>query len=173
VQSGTFPTEVVPITSLLAQYLQEQGLGDIAEDLAGFDMTLLHFRRTFVEKLFALHGKVLRLQQEGHPLARDTRHYPDLYVLAAQDEVRAMLASSEYTEIRRDYDEKSRAFFPKSHRPPHELSFAASPALFPDDVLREQLTAEYNTQCDLLFSGSAYPPFADVLARFEEIRTLL
>jgi hypothetical protein len=42
-------------------------------------MTLLHYRRTFVEKLFALHGKIIRLQIEGHPLGRDARHYADLY----------------------------------------------------------------------------------------------
>jgi hypothetical protein len=173
VQSGTFPTEVVPITSLVAQYLQEHGSGDTTEDLAGFDMTLLHYRRTFVEKMFALHGKVVRLQQDGHALGRDARHYPDLYVLADQHEVRAMLASPEYGEIRRDYDEKSRAFFPKSYRPPPDLSFATSPALFPEADLRDQLAAEYETHCDLLFSGGAYPPFADVLARFQEIRALL
>ena len=34
--------------------------GDKATDLRGFEMLLLHFRRTFVEKLFALHGKVVR-----------------------------------------------------------------------------------------------------------------
>ncbi len=49
-----------------------------------------------------------------------------------------MLATPEYDEIRRDYDRKSREFFPKSHRPPPGLSFAASPALFPDDELRAQ-----------------------------------
>jgi hypothetical protein len=173
VQSGTFPTEVVPITSLVARYLQEQVAGDIAEDLAGFDMTLLHYRRTFVEKMFALHGKVVRLQEEEHPLGRDARHYPDLYVLAGEHEVRAMLASAEYMDIRRDYDEKSREFFPGSYRPPPDLSFADSPALFPDDALREQLAAEYEAQCRLLFSGGAYPPFDDVLARFEEVRNLL
>lgn len=173
VQSGTFPTEVVPITSLVGQYLQEQGLGEIAEDLSGFDMTLLHFRRTFVEKMFALHGKVVRLQEEGHPLGRDARHYPDLFVLAGEQEVRAMLSSPEYGDIRRDYDEKSRKFFPKSYRPPPELSFAESPALFPDGELRDQLAAEYATQCNLLFSGGDYPSFADVLARFEEIRALV
>jgi predicted nucleotidyltransferase component of viral defense system len=173
VQSGTFPAEVVPITSLVAQYLQEQGSSDIAKDLTGFDMTLLHYRRTFVEKMFALHGKVVRLQQEDHPLGRDARHYPDLYVLAGEHEVRAMLGSPEYEEIRKDYDAKSREFFPKSYRPPDDLSFAASTALFPDDGLREQLGREYETQCELLFSGSDYPPFEDVLARFEEIRNLL
>jgi Nucleotidyl transferase AbiEii toxin, Type IV TA system len=173
VQSGTFPTEVVPIVSLVGQFLNEQRLGDIADDLEGFDMTLLHYRRTFVEKMFALHGKVIRLLDEGHPLGRDARHYPDLYALAGEREVRAMLASREYDSIRRDYDEKSRAFFPKSYRPPRDLSFASSPALFPDAGLREKLAVEYETQCAPLFSGGAYPPFADVLARFEGIRNLL
>jgi hypothetical protein len=173
VQSGTFPTEVVPITSLLAQYLLQEGSRDIAEDVIGFDMTLLHYRRTFVEKMFAIHGKVVRFQEEAHALGRDARHYSDLYILAGQHEVRAMLAAPEYSEIRKDYDEKSRKFFPKGYRPPADLSFATSPALFPEEDLREQLATEYKTQCDLLFSGSAYPPFADVLARFEEIRNLL
>jgi hypothetical protein len=84
VQSGAFPTEIVPIASLVGQFLRKQGAGAIAEDTAGFDMTLLHYRRTFVEKLFALHGKVVRLQEEWRPLGRDARHYPDLYALADQ-----------------------------------------------------------------------------------------
>lgn len=173
VQSGTFPTEQVPITSLVGQYLQEEGITDIADDLIGFEMTLLHYRRTFVEKMFALHGKVVRLLDEGHPLDRDARHYPDLYVLAGEHEVRAMLASPEYDDIRRDYDEKSRAFFPKGYRPPEELSFGQSPAFFPDEELRERLASDYTTQCDLLFSGGDYPPFGEVLSRFAEIRELL
>ncbi len=173
IQSGSFPTEVVPITSLIGQFLQEEGLAEMADDLTGFEMSLLHYRRTFVEKLFALHGKVVRLQQEGHPLARDARHYADLYALADQHEVRSMLASDEYVQICQDYDEKSRTFFPKSHRPPDRLSFAESPALFPDPELEAVLAADYETQCRLLFSGGTYPSFDDVLARFAEIRELL
>jgi hypothetical protein len=45
--------------------------------------------------------------------------------------------------------------------------------LFPDGDLRDQLAAEYDSQCELLFSGGDYPPFAKVLARFEEIRALV
>ena len=134
---------------------------------------MLHYRRTFVEKLFALHGKVVRLLDEGQPLARDARHYPDLYVLAGEHEVHTMLASPEYGEIRRDYDEKSRKFFPKSYWPPPGLSFADSPALFPEPNLRSQLADDYEAQCRLLFSGGDYPKFEEVLARFEEIRLLL
>ncbi len=173
VQSGTFPTEVVPIASLVAQFLQEQGSGDMADDLDGFEMTLLHYRRTFVEKMFAIHGKVLRLQQDGVALGRDARHYPDLWALAGEHEVRAMLASPEYGEIRQDYDAKSREFFAKSYRPPEGLSFAESSALFPEGSLRDQLAAEYRTECNVLFSDGDYPPFEDVLARFEELRALL
>lgn len=174
VQSGTFPSEIVPITSLLARFLHERGQADMADDLGGFDMPLLHYRRTFVEKLFALHGKVVRLLDEGHPLARDARHYSDLHALAGTHEVRAMLATPEYDEIRRDYDRKSREFFPKSYRPPPGLSFTASPALFPGAQLRARLVGDYDTQCRLLFSNSDdYPSFDEVLARFEEIRELL
>jgi nucleotidyltransferase AbiEii toxin of type IV toxin-antitoxin system len=173
VRSGTFPTSAVPISSLVGQYLREQGPDDLAEDLAGFDMTLLHFRRTFVEKMFALHGKVVRFVEGGDALDRDARHYADLYVLAGTDEVRAMLASPEYGQIRGDCDQKSVEFFQERYVPPDGLSFAASPALFPEEGLRNQLAGEYDAQCNVLFSGGEYPPFADVLARFEEIRTLL
>jgi len=173
--SGTFPTEVVPITSVVAQFLSEQGAEGFegVEDLAGFKMTLLHYRRTFVEKMFALHGKVVRLQEEAKPLGRDARHYPDLYVLAGEQEVRAMLASPEYGEIRNDYDEKSLEFFANSYTPPEGLSFAKSPALFPPSSLREQLAREYEEQCKLLFSSGDYPDFDAVLARFEEIKELI
>ena len=173
VQSGDFPIEVVPITSLVAQHLHEEGRADRAEDLEGFDMTLLHYRRTFVEKMFALHGKVARLLEEDHPLGRDARHYSDLHVLAAEHEVRAMLASPEYGAIRDDYDENSREFFSNTYRPPAALSFAESPAFFPAPELRDRLAADYETQCRLLFSGGRYPLFDKVLERFAEIRHVL
>ena len=173
IRSGTFPTELVPITSFVAQYLLQQGRADMAEDLTGFNMTLLHYRRTFVEKMFALHGKVIQLQEENRQLARDARHYPDLYALAGEHEVRAMLASGEYDEIKQDYDAISREFFPNSYRPPENLSFADSPAFFPNNGLRVQLARDHETQCSLLFSGATYPTFDDVLGRFEEIRSLL
>jgi Nucleotidyl transferase AbiEii toxin, Type IV TA system len=175
IQSGDFPTTEEPITSLVAQYLREAGAEEFAEleDLEGFDMHLLHFRRTFVEKMFALHGKVERPLTEVYPLGRDARHYSDLHVLADQQEVRSMLASPEYEEIKRDYDARSREFFADSYRPPAGLSFNESPALFPDPELRGRLEPEYEEQCALLFSDQSYAGFDQVLARFEEIRELL
>ena len=174
VQSGQHPTERRPISSLVGAMLVERGVaGELGvEGLGPFEMELLHFRRTFVEKLFAIHGKIERLKSEGHPLDRDARHYADLFVLGGRQEVVEMLEGEEYELIRLDYDEKSRAFFPKSYRPPVDLRFAESDALFPDDALRAIIEPVYEAECERLFFRP-HPPFEEVLARFEELRPLL
>jgi hypothetical protein len=174
IQSGDQPTAAVEISSIVAALLIDRGVaGELdVEDLQPFGMTLLHFRRTFVEKLFAIHGKVERLKREGTPLGRDVRHYADLHVLAGRPEVRAMLASPEYELIKRDYDEKSREFFPRSYDPPADLRFNASEALFPPPELRAAIEPGYEDECRRLFFRP-HPSFTAVLERFEEIRDLL
>jgi hypothetical protein len=172
IQSGDHPVEQRAIDSLIAAFLRQQGQHDLAEDLEPFEMTLLHFRRTFIEKLFTIHSKVIRLLEDGTPVARDARHYADLHALAQRPEVLAMLRSDEYREIRNDYDALSCQWFPRSHRPPAKLSFRESPALFPPAELRQQLAADFATQCGLLFPGE-FPTFADVLGSFERLREWL
>lgn len=64
-------------------------------------MALLHYRRTFVEKLFTVHAKVERMQIDGTPVGRDyERQYDTLFygaypsfddVLAGLEEIRAWL----------------------------------------------------------------------------------
>lgn len=174
VQSGRQPTDVVHISSLVADLLRAREAADdlAVKDLEPFPMTLLHFRRTFVEKLFAIHGKVERLKHEGHPLGRDARHYADLHALAGRDEVDSMLRTAEYQAIREDYDANSREFFPKSYRPPDGLRFAHSDALFPPDDLRALIEPDYDRECERLFFRP-HPPFTDVLARLKGLRDLL
>ncbi|MGH2833928.1 MAG: nucleotidyl transferase AbiEii/AbiGii toxin family protein, partial [Solirubrobacteraceae bacterium] len=171
VQSGRQPTEKVEISSIVVDMLTARGVIDQL-NVTGherFPMTLLHFRRTFVEKLFAIHSKIERLKHEGEPLGRDVRHYADLYVLAGRPEVMEMLSSSEYESIRLDYDEKSRAYYPNSHRPPEDLRFGKSQALFPSEELRAQIEPGYEEECRRLFVR-AHPPFSAVLERFQSIR---
>jgi Nucleotidyl transferase AbiEii toxin, Type IV TA system len=173
VQSGRNPSAEVELNSLVGAFLSESGSAELAEDLEPFTMRLLHFRRTFVEKLFTIHGKVERLKAEGHRLGRDARHYADLFVLAGTPEVEAMLRSEEYEEIKRDYDEASREHYPNSHRPPAGLSFADSDALFPNDGLRAQIEPDYLAECRLLFGDRPFPSFADVVRRLDGLRRLL
>lgn len=168
IQSGSFPTELVSISSFASDFLRERRLSDTAEDLDPFPMTLLHFRRTFVEKLFTVHGKVERLKAEGERLRRDARHYADLYVLAGTEEVLNMLDSDEYERIRLDYDEKSREFFPKSYRPPEGLRFNKSDALLLPGDLRKLVEEDYYADCRRLFRDEP-PRFSDVVERLQRL----
>jgi len=113
--SGREPTATVELRSYLSQFLQEAGFSLGAEDEGAFRMRLLHFRRTFVEKMFAIHSKVELLKRDRQPLGTYARHYYDLHQLAARDEVMAMLTSEENASIKADYDRISRAHFPKSY----------------------------------------------------------
>jgi len=170
--SGREPTEQRELSSYIGQYLRETGLSLGAEDEGTFTMRLLHFRRTFVEKMFAIHGKVQMLKRDGTPLGSYARHYYDLSQLTARSEVTEMLRSPEYETIKHDYDRISRANFDRGYFFPEGMRFAKSDALFPPAELSAAIGAEYSAQCRLLCYGE-YPSWAEVLARLEELREIL
>jgi hypothetical protein len=170
--SGREPTAVIELTSYVGQFLRERGVSLGAEDEGDFALPLLHFRRTFVEKMFAIHGKVELLKRDRQPLGTYARHYYDLFQLAAEAEVLAMLQSTEYAAIKADYDQISRAHFARSYFCPDEMSFARSDALFPPPDLATAIAAEYEGQCRLLCYGP-YPSWAEVQARLLQLRDVL
>lgn len=170
--SGREPTTSVNLQSYLGQFLMEKGPSLGAEDEDGFPLRLLHFRRTFVEKMFAIHSKVELLKRDQRPIGGYARHYYDLYQLASQPEVTAMLRSEEYAKIKEDYDKISRKYFPKSYFCPDDMHFSHSDALFPPVKLAAAIGAEYEAQCRLLCYGP-HPPWSEVLARFAELREFL
>ena len=135
-------------------------------------MRLLHFRRTFVEKLFAIHSKIEIFKRDGRPIGTYARHYYDLFQLAGQPEVTAMLNSPEYAHIKGDYDRISSAHFPRSYFYPAEMRFSRSEALFPPAAMSALIGAEYEAQCRMLCYGP-YPSWEDVQARFIALRELL
>jgi len=170
--SGREPTEQVLLQSYVGQFLQEKGLSLEAEDEGPFEMRLLHFRRTFVEKLFTIHAKVELFKSQGTAIGPYARHYYDLYCLADRPEVIAMLNSQEYATIKADYDQVSRTHFPRRYIPPAGMTFAQSDALFPSAELRGVLSNELDRQCRILCFGPK-PNWDDVQARLEAIRALL
>jgi hypothetical protein len=170
--SGREPTSVVDLRSYIGQFLEETGTSLGAEDEGRFPFRLLHFRRTFVEKMFAIHGKVELLKRDRQPLGTYARHYYDLFQLAAQAEVVAMLKSAEYTGIKADYDQISRTHFSKSYFYPDDMSFARSDALFPPSELAATIKAEYDRQCKMLCYGP-YPSWKEIQARLQDLRDLL
>jgi hypothetical protein len=170
--SGRQPTEDIALESYAARFLRETGRSLDADDEATFTMRLLHFRRTFVEKLFTIHSKIELYLSQGKSLGTYARHYYDLHMLAQREEVLLMLDSPEYEEIRHDYDRVSKASFPKNHLPPDGLRFNESVALFPSGKLREMVAVEYEQQCELLCFG-AYPTWEEVESGFVRLKDFL
>lgn len=170
--SGREPTERVRLQSYVGQFLAETGVSLGADDEGSFEMRLLHFRRTFVEKLFALHSKVDNFKRTGRPISGYARHYYDLHCLASRPEVLKMLESDEYSAIKFDYDRISRSHFPKSYVPPPNLSFALSDAIYPTAELATALAAEYESQCRVLCFGR-FPDWNELRGRLDSIRHLV
>jgi len=170
--SGREPTVTIELRSYLSEFLQDRKMSLEAEDEMPFPMRLLHFRRTFVEKMFAIHGKVEILKRDGRPLGTYARHYYDLFQLAGQEAVIVMLKSDEYAAIKTDYDTISRTHFERSYFRPDEMSFANSDALFPRADLAKQISAEYEGQCTLLCYG-LYPSWQEIQERLLALRELL
>ncbi len=170
--SGREPKETVPLMSYVAQFLRAEKISLDAEDETPFDVQVLHFRRTFVEKLFALHGYVHRQVSEGRMIGSYARHYYDLYQLLLRPEVIAMLASPEYRSIREDYDRICTTAYPDVYVRPDELSFRESQALFPDTRLDASLGEQYEAQCRVLCFGR-YPNWQAVRSQFDQVRELL
>jgi len=141
------------LQSYVGQFLEETGTNLGAEDEGPFEMRLLHFRRTFVEKMFAIHAKIEAFKKVGQPIGGYTRHYYDLFCLVQRPEVLAMIRSDEYAAIKADYDRISTAHFPKSYVPPPEMSFAKSDALFPPADLRAVIATGFEAQCRVLCFG--------------------
>lgn len=170
--SGREPTSVVQLQSYLGQFLAETGRSLGTDDEQPFSMRLLHFRRTFVEKMFAIHSKVELLKRQGQPLGSYARHYYDLSQLATQSEVFAMLRTDEYAQIKADYDAISRAHFPKSYFHPDEMTFSKSEAIFPSPELTAIIGPQYEEQCRVLCYGP-FPSWAEVQAIFQTLKPLL
>jgi Nucleotidyl transferase AbiEii toxin, Type IV TA system len=170
--SGREPTKVMELRSYLSEFLAAQHLSLGADDESSFPMRLLHFRRTFVEKMFAIHSKVEIYKRDGTPLGTYARHYYDLVQLAEQPDVIAMLKSKEYVAIKSDYDAVSREYFPNTYFWPKDMSFANSDALFPAAPLAVALKPEYEAQCRQLCYGT-YPSWDQVRGRFDELKALL
>jgi len=172
IRSGNYPIHTTDLSSYLADFLQETGDSLEADDESSFSMRLLHFKRTFVEKLFLIHSKVIHYQSGGAPIGTYARHYYDLFCLAQKREVQELLQSEDYSKLKNDCDRVSQEHFRDYHNPPADLMFAESTALFPWGELRKTISKEYTEQCKNLCYGS-YPSWDEVEGCFETLRKSL
>lgn len=167
IRGGAHPTEVRPLRSLFSTAITPSELED--ETLEPFDMTVLHPRRTVVEKLFAIHA-ACELWHEGRVAAiqRQGRHLYDIHFLLGDDEVAAYLGGEEYLALLPEIDHFGRRYFPRDHRTPEGMRFGGSRALAPGEELRAAIEEDY-LRSRFLFVD-AQPDLDEIYARIAEFR---
>ena len=167
-RSALVPRTTRRLTTLLAA-----AVPTAAAELPSCELAVLGADRTFVEKLFVVHGFVTRYLEdaEARSLVRVGRHYYDVDRLLADDTVNASVGTPAFWEMVTDCDRRSQRDFARLHRAPVEFNFAESPALFPDATTRLALAREYERDRALFFGES--PSFDDVLGSLVPIRVRL
>ena len=161
-RGGVRPTATRSVHSFLTRYVQEKGLTDLAKDLSSFELEMVDLKRTFVEKLFAVHGAFME-----NRAANRTRHYCDLYKLCELSEIQDFAGTAEYCEIFAEVERYSRQYFPRTSVP--QLGkLTESQAFNPGTDDFRMLGRHYEGERYLFFVEP--PPFAEIL---ERIHTLL
>jgi hypothetical protein len=143
-----------PILSIVAEYTREKGQEKLAEDLQGFEIELQDLRRTFVEKLFAIHAAYAKDLANNH-----MRHYYDLSRLCALAEIQSYVGTDAYRTCLADVKKICRESFP-GQAVPDEDSFKDSPAFRASETFPD-LERNYKRESEIFFSEPA-PPQGDL-----------
>lgn len=180
VRGGSHPHEPVLIGSLLGDALRGAGTDlDEFEDLAPFEVHVLHPARTLLEKLVHVHDLALRLSADDtlRPPARSGRHFYDVHQLLGDDRVLDLLDDREQViEVIASIDEITQQFFGgtegESTRPPG--GFASSPAFDTTTSASARLRESYeSTMPELYFGSEPLPTWDAICERVTEHSALL
>ncbi len=164
VRSGSDPCERRRIDSVISEFAREQGLR--GPDVPNFfEMDLLHFTRTFVEKLSCVHSLVRHYIQNNREIGRNVRHYADLYALAGLPAVQLFVGTAEYEEVRENIAQNTAEWFSDAIPLEKGAKFADSPAIMPNSDLRSALQVAYQNEVPQLFFRGDPPDLDAVLER--------
>lgn len=174
VRGGTHPHELVPISSLLGQTL-EQGGTDLAEfeDLLPFEVAVLHPGRTLLEKLVLVHG--LAESDEDRVDARTGRHFYDIFQLLGDPRVLLLLKDRATVEqVLGEIREVSHRHFGGQGEVRPVDGFATSITFDPASEASRRLRQSYETTMpELHFGAEELPAWEAICARVAQHSGLL
>jgi hypothetical protein len=170
IRGGPYPSTFRPIRSMLSSALSQTEVED--PTLAGFKMATLDPSRTFVEKLFAINSACVLFSEGGTTaIQRRGRHFYDLYFLLEDTSVNDFIGGDGYRTLVTEVDAFGREWFERDHRSPPELTFENSPAINPDEELRDALQEDYSRSAFLFYGDQ--PSFGTILERLQSVRDRL
>jgi hypothetical protein len=179
-RGGPHPHEPVAIGSLLGEALHDAGTElHEYEDLAPFEVEVLHPARTLLEKLVHINGLAVELAADDGrlPPPRSGRHFYDVHQLLGDGRVLDLLRDrDQMLEVIASIDDVTERFFGGaagvSARPGD--GFASSPAFDPTTSTSARFRTAYEaTMPELYFGNAPLPTWEQICARVAEQGTLL
>lgn len=161
-RGGLEPSESRKIQSYIGTALELAGQKDLAQDVPGFNLNCLHPKRTFVEKLFALHDAYASNEVEAK-----VRHYYDVYQLLALKEVTDFLGTGPYKDLKMDVAQFTKDNFTDS-KVPEGNDFSTSNAFSPSSEMAQKISRAHDTST--LFFGKR-PSAKEILERIKKFRS--
>ena len=157
--ANPFPYEVREIRSLIGQYLETIGRGDVVAryGMEAFRLNVLDYRRTLVEKIVSLTRFSFG---EPRQLAQKIRHFYDIYYLMQTEGCREYVGSSAFrTDVASLLEHDQQTF--DSPEGWSEKGMSETPLVTQFDALWEAIVPTYETEMASL-SFSAIPDAAAV-----------
>jgi hypothetical protein len=176
VRGGPQPREVITVAPLLIDGISPADASGW-EDLQPFEVDALHPGRTFVEKLFAVHGLALALIADPARQVKGTeaRHFYDLYFLCDKKACPALNLLEDpavYGDLLSDCERISARWFPARAATRPSGGFRASPAFGDDAIARRIGPAFGRTMDQLCYPDAERPSFDEVRARLRALTWL-
>jgi hypothetical protein len=121
-RGGEAPADERTIQSYIGSVLEKAGAIALADDVGSFLFKILDQRRTFVEKIFAIHTAF-----ERQKIKENFRHYYDVHILLSQAEIKAFVGTLEYNDLKAHVAAMTKEFFAGVSLP-ENLKFSTSGA---------------------------------------------
>ncbi|CAN5494610.1 hypothetical protein BH10BDE1_BH10BDE1_23500 [soil metagenome] len=144
-RGGDSPQTTVKIQSYIGKQIEAAGGMAGFVDVEPFEISVLDPKRTFVEKLFAIHSAHTNGQIEKY-----VRHYYDVHKLLGLAEIREFIGSADYNSLKVDVASVSQQFFKTVA--PADLDFSRSPAFQSSPELISEIDRSLSAQSGLYFS---------------------
>jgi hypothetical protein len=175
VRGGPHPHATVSIAPLITESLPADLITPY-DDLRPFEVDALHPSRTFVEKLFAIHGFAETLVRDPEKPVRGTeaRHFYDLYFLTdpTVSNVLTALQAGAYEDLVIDCQRVSSQWFPERSATIPEGGFRNSPALVDEEIASRIAGPFERTMKELCYPNAIKPTFEQVRQRLLAITWL-
>lgn len=168
------PVFKMPIESYIAQFLKKNKNEAAIKKfgLESFEINVLHYTRTFMEKLMGLTRVSINIEKSTAGLQERVRHFYDLHKLFMVEEIALFIKSDEFKKMARLVldDDLSNPEFQKDWT---IKMLREAPLFTATEAIFKQITGKYNDEFKLMLYQNEETKISEIKGSFEKFLALI